>query len=257
MKLPVFGTIRNGAILATRIGRQHSGALIGFAIVYAVIYAASDISRDPAGEPSRLVSVVQSILGIACSMVIAVLAHREILVGSTSFQSLLSRPGMRRLGGYLIDSLAVGAALVAPLVLALIFIVTVTPPWTGNHFLFDSSLILLGLASALVSARLALKLPARAIDEPLEWRQVWALGRGNTLRLLVVIFVASGFLSWLAGLITGAIAHASPILAHLVDGTFSTGMAVLVTAWLAVSYLYLTVGDPAAPAETAANPERG
>ncbi len=248
MRLPVFRTIQNGVVMAARIGRRHLGILAGFAVFFAVI----QFDPDPANVdgPSRMVSVIQSALGIIASLIIAILTHREILVGPTSFRSVISRPAIGRLGWFFVDSLAVGSVLIGPVLLAVIIILIARPSWLAEQYLFFSSLAALFLVSGLFAARLALKLPACAVDEPLTWRQVWTLGQGNTLRLLVMIFLASGILSWLSGWITGAIAHVSPILAHLVSGVFSVGLTVLATTWLAVSYLYLTVGSPAAPAET-------
>ena len=184
MKLPVFGTIRNGAILATRIGHRHLGALAGFAVFYAVIWYGVDAADAQSGAPPSLLPAIQSIFHLVASLIIAILVNREILVGPTSFRSFFSRPGFGRLGRYFVNSMAVGGVLVGPALLMVIVSLVTWQRFADNRFPFYLSVIAVFFVSALISVRLVLMLPACAINEPLTWRQVWALGRGNTLRLL-------------------------------------------------------------------------
>ncbi len=258
MRLPVIKTIRNGAVLATRVGRRHLWIFAVFAVLYSIIQFDNDTmaSRLVLGETSWINPIARGAALLAGSLFIAIIVHREILVGPTPFLSLISRPGFGRMGWYFLDVVAIIGLLLVPIILmafAVVFLEGAKPEGqsTGNLLV-----IVLAYAIALIGARLWLKLPACAIDEPLTWRQVWALGRGNNLRLFIAVILTDSLLSWLAGAITSAVALVSPILAQAISAIFAIALAVLTTAWLSVAYLYLTVGDPAAPAEARAEPGR-
>lgn len=254
MRLPILAAIQNGVVLAIRIGRRHLPALATCAVLYAVVRIWAEMATGPLGRVPLIVLVIHGAATVAGFLILAVLVHREILVGPTPVQSLLSPPALGRMAGYFGDLLAVLGIILAPTLL----VVFVSVEWSASavdlspRSPFTFALLLL---PSLVGTRLWLKLPARAIDEPLTWRQAWALGQGNTLRLFVVTLVTRESLSWLQGLIVGAIAHASPLLARLLDGVFAVGLTVLGTAWVSVSYLYLTVAEDTVPAATAAQPE--
>lgn len=133
---------------------------------------------------------VYSIAQLAIPLPLAVLVHNEVIRGHARWDSdSLGRHG-GRVFFYLVDLL----------VLALILVPFVAIPMPLLFFAFEhdqamalaiASIAITSIIGFVITLRLSLRLPSRAIGNTLTWRQSWYLGRGNTLRMLLVALLTT------------------------------------------------------------------
>lgn len=180
----------------------------------------------------------------------AVLASRIALTGATSLGDLLlKKEALKRVAAYALD----GTLIALPCVALLVFAAK-TLRAAETELLYHSGTALAlqtgGVAAFLICAlvalpaacRLSLKLPTRAVGVRLGWKQAWQLGRGNTLRLLVL---AASPLA--AAVVLSSLMHRFVPLGSFdaIDGLFAALATRLGASVTAHAYLFLTEGHPA------------
>lgn len=119
------------------------------------------------------------------------MTHNEVLRGAAGLNVQTLGWGAGRVVGYAVDSLALTLFVVlvmVPLFFVVIGVTSLRGPFALT--LVPTALIVVmmigvWLAATVVGFRLMLRLPSRALGQPMPWREVWRLGRGNTGRLVL------------------------------------------------------------------------
>lgn len=148
-------------------------------------------------------------LGLLALMLVT---HNEVLRGPSGLNAAtLGRGGVRILA-YFLDLIAISVLLALSLIALFLgfallgsAVYAVALPEGVRIVLYIVLSAALSFAYLGLMGRLMLRLPSRAIGQPLRWGRVWALGRNNTLRLIganalmFVIFLVPVFFLVLAG----------------------------------------------------------
>ncbi|MGQ3675586.1 hypothetical protein ACT6QH_08850 [Xanthobacter sp. TB0139] len=182
-------------------------------------------------------------LGIA-SIGLALLTHNEVLRGEAQLDSTVLGHGGGRLFSYLLDCILLILIMTAiwmgpSLLMALLFfsLEDSTPMIILAALVFMA----LSVVGIVVVSRLALRLPSRALGTPMPWADAWAMGRGNTLKLVFVPMVLS-----IPFVILGSIgATISMEMGDMVQLVLLPLQVVLSCAFLSVAYGRLRA-EPAA-----------
>lgn len=119
--------------------------------------------------------------------VLALVTHNEVLRGHAGLDAETLGRGGGRVVGYVLDTVLIVLFLtlitVVPAVAASLLVSLISPAPS------DVAAILLAIVAVVallvLFGRLSLRLPSRALGAPLPWRQVWSLGSGNTLGLVL------------------------------------------------------------------------
>lgn len=148
---------------------------------------------------------------------LALVAHREVLVGPTRLDAATLGEGYSRVIGYCLDLLVLFLLAALYCLLPILVIGFLAAP--GSTVTVEGVLevvlsLVIVFAVAAAFARPALRLPSRVLDgAPIGWREAWHLGRSNGWTLTfaqVVIALLFAFVDVLAGmllpeLVSGAI----------------------------------------------------
>lgn len=146
------------------------------------------------GKPDVLLALLVILLYVANGLgllALVLVTHNEVLRGQSDFGAATLGRGGGRIFTYLLDLLAVSVLVALSVAASMLLVV---PVGMGLHatMLPEGALVvffalfyvaMFGVYVG-VTARLMLRLPSRAIGQPLRWGRVWALGRNNTLRLI-------------------------------------------------------------------------
>jgi hypothetical protein len=122
--------------------------------------------------------------------VLALLTHNEVLRGAAGLNAQTLGWGARRVLAYALDCLMLMLfylLVMIPLVLAVAGVFSLLRQFVSPRAPDGLIVVLMigaWLASVFVGLRLMLRLPSRAVGQPIRWRDAWHLGRGNSLRLV-------------------------------------------------------------------------
>ncbi|MFG1283527.1 hypothetical protein [Xanthobacter autotrophicus] len=193
-KLPVFDTVKLALRWGVFVVRRHWLIILIFAALLVatsfVMMAAVEPGQVP-GARFHLLSFGFAVLYGVLSIVLALVTHNEVLRGASGLNAQTLGWGAGRVLGYAVDSLVLplfGLLVMFPLVLVVMLLTglirQIAPPMAPDALIV---VLIIGawLASVFVVARLVLRLPSRALGQPMPWRDVWRLGRGNTGRLVL------------------------------------------------------------------------
>ncbi|MEP9354113.1 hypothetical protein ABLE93_11015 [Xanthobacter sp. KR7-65] len=192
-KLPVFGTVKLALLWGVFVVRRHWLIILIFALPLVAISFAERVvveQEQVASWHFGLLSLAQWVLLSLLSIVLALVTHNEVLRGPAGLNVQTLGWGAGRVVGYAVDSLVLmlfGALVIFPLIFAVMGVTSLlrqfAPPLAPDALII---LLILGawLAAVFVSLRLMLRLPSRALGQPIKWREAWRLGRGNSVRLL-------------------------------------------------------------------------
>lgn len=200
VKLPVFATFRQARRWSLAIMRGHRGMVLAYFFAYLAFWAyvawAFPVGSPAAelGSPSyTLISVGGAFVLIFAQAFLALIVHNEILRGAAGFdRATMGSRGARAFAYFrdgwlvLIVSLVVMALLRTALLGLALWLLgrgVFQGHWGGSLIVVLAQFVA-WLAAILMFLRLFLGLPSRALGHPLNWRQVWRMGRGNSWRLI-------------------------------------------------------------------------
>ncbi|MFG1278679.1 hypothetical protein [Xanthobacter autotrophicus] len=193
-KIPVFDTVKLALRWGVFVVRRHWLIILIFAALLVatpfVLAAAVKPGQVP-GPSFHLLSFAFTLFYSVLSIVLALLTHNEVLRGASGLNAQTLGWGAGRIFGYAIDGLV--ATLLALLVMVPLFLVIMLltgllsqiAPAVSPNAMIVVLMIGIWLAGVCIVVRLALRLPSRALGQPMPWREVWRLGRGNTGRLVL------------------------------------------------------------------------
>lgn len=195
-KLPVFGTVGLALRWGLFVVLRHWWIILIFAIPLVALSYATLAVVEQGQLPSlrfSLLSLAQWVLLDVLSIVLALLTHNEVLRGTAGLNAQTLGWGAVRVVAYFLDSLMLT---LFGLLVMLLLVGTVG----GMFSLFrqfvaphapDALIIVLmigaWLTTVLIALRLMLRLPSRALGQPIPWREAWRLARGNSVRLFGAI----------------------------------------------------------------------
>jgi len=193
-KLPIVGTVKLALRWGFFVVRRHWLIILIFAalLVAASFVLAATVEPGQVPGPSfHLLSFAFTFFYSVLSIVLALLTHNEVLRGASGLNAQTLGWGAGRIFGYAIDGLV--ATLLALLVMVPLFLVIMLltgllsqiAPAVSPNAMIVVLMIGIWLAGVCIVVRLALRLPSRALGQPMPWREVWRLGRGNTGRLVL------------------------------------------------------------------------
>lgn len=210
--------------------------------------------------PSLLL-VVLYLLNALGLIALVLVTHNEVLQGPSRLDAAtLGRRGAR-IVAYFFDVIAASLLIAMSVILLALIVVLlgiilreVALPESLRAVLLGALYLALFIAYVGVASRLILRLPSRAIGQPLRWGLVWALGRSNTFRLIganVLLFLtfavpAIGLLLLAFVLMGNDVSHFQDLLGqfakqHYRGGELAlTGNPLLVMALLAALNALLT-----------------
>lgn len=190
-RLPVRQSVKLAIQWAVYVIASHPVFFICLVLVsFAVQLSFLWMGEKPDVSLALLVILLYLVNGLG--LVALVLAtHNEVLRGQSGFGAATLGRGGGRIFTYLLDVLAVSVLVALSVAASMLLVVlvgmvvqaTVHPEGVWAVFFALLYVALLGIYMG-VAARLMLRLPSRAIGQPLRWGRVWALGRNNTLRLI-------------------------------------------------------------------------
>lgn len=215
VKLPVFSTVGLSLHWTLEVVKRR-WALVAVYVLWAIAILAVQVFALPKVEMGRPVDPAQVVsfftlffllwpLYGASLVILAIVTHNEILCGAGDLDRATLGRGGSRVFGYILDiaTLIFVYGLLVFLFLGLVVnlaSIVVSGSRPGLPVVFGGFGV--WLVSVLLLTRMSLRLPGRAIGETLPWADVWALGRGNTWRLIggsillyLVLSVALGILS--------------------------------------------------------------
>lgn len=243
VKLPVIETVKLSVRWTAAILVKHWLLVAAFVVIPEAIFLPLEW-MDVVRFPVKAISLKESQIGLIPILVIivfglffififislALVTHNEILRGTAGLNAAtLGRYG-GRIFAYFGDSI-----ILMLMMFCVAFIMSIIGTVFGVIFnKISSSNEIFGIVFAIVFAalficgllRLSLRFPSRAVAEVLPWKAVWALGRGNTLRLLggqgivylIILLVALPFFGlqlWLQG---GLIPNHPTAFLHAISG---------------------------------------
>lgn len=192
-KLPVLSTVKLALRWGVFIVRRHWLIILIFAALLAgMSFAMAAVEPGQVlGGHVLLFSFGFSVLYSVLFILLALVTHNEVLRGAAGLNVQTLGWGAGRVVGYAVDSLALTLFVVlvmVPLFFVVIGVTSLRGPFALT--LVPTALIVVmmigvWLAAAVVGFRLMLRLPSRALGQPMPWREVWRLGRGNTGRLVL------------------------------------------------------------------------
>lgn len=205
VKFKVFPTLTLTLQKSIAIARRHwllvaIYSLVAVAIIGAQAFAFSRITFSPRMDPTPILPFLLLWPLYALSIaVLAVVAHNEALRGTGGLDAATLGSGLSRVFGYILDIVTLFFVYMIAVVLLIGVVVAVSgkpgPNGQGPGALLVLGFIGVWLALVCVMTRMSLRFPSRAIGPALPWRQVWALGRGNTWRLIAGMMLLSFVLS--------------------------------------------------------------
>ncbi len=226
--LPVVDTCRETLRVAKRVLRAQEPALI--ATVMALLLLDRARVTDVPGLGA---------LGLFVVLPLALLCHIEALRGGATLKDVVAKRGAR-FACYALDATLIALAGLAGLVAALM---AIRPPPTPLGDI--EALVIVYLVIPLATARLWLRLVAGATEKKSSWREVWARGRGNTLRLAASLWLVLLPLIPL-GVLAGWALHDIWILEALAMNMLSALGVVGIACHISVCSLRLTRPRPRA-----------
>jgi hypothetical protein len=145
-----------------------------------------------------LIYILYIVLGLFFIFSLAILTQHEIWRGPCRLDAQTLGRGPGRILGYAFDSLAIafmalfGLLLGSGVIVAIFTLVFGGKPGLGGAILLSIAMAIVVLLTMAMAMRLSLRLPSRAIGQPVRWRDVWRMGRGNTSRLLAANLLIVG-----------------------------------------------------------------
>lgn len=193
VKLPVLRSVKLALLWTAAVLARHWRFVGLIALAPALAVMASRVLPSPG--VSILVAVV-FVLAYCALIPLALVTHNEVLRGPSGLDAVTLGKGPGRALGYVLDLivififtalymllLGIGAALIGALIRA----ITIPGP-------LAALIVFLVFACAYLSwlgffVRLMLRLPSRALGQPLPWSEARAMGSGNSLRLVAAHFL--------------------------------------------------------------------
>lgn len=191
--LPVFRSVKLALLWTAAVLARHWRFVGLIALLPALAVIASAVLHSPVVS---IFATVVSVLAYFALIPLALVTHNEVLRGPSGLDGTTLGKGPGRALGYVLDwiviliftalyllLLGVGAVLIGALIRAI-----GVPKPLAAVILF---LVFAGvyLSSLGFFARLMLRLPSRALGQPLPWSEARALGSGNSLRLVAAYFL--------------------------------------------------------------------
>lgn len=158
---------------------------------------------------SGLGVVVLLLYALMC-VPLALLAHAEVLRDPSDPELRILGQGLGTMGGYLLDTILIGlavgltvkallyailvsimSALVAGELVKVLTVGMIMVMLLGKVGMVVIPVVLIAAVVAVIASRPALRLPSWALGDQLSWSQAWRLGKGNTLSLVVGMFLIS------------------------------------------------------------------
>ncbi|MDQ0503347.1 hypothetical protein [Xanthobacter agilis] len=211
-RLPVFETVKLTLRWSKTICLRHWRLLLVYAAIFIaghffILYVSKlfielDLKYNVMSPlATNIITVSTFVLNIIISLLLlfslAILTQHEIWRGPCRLDAQTLGRGPGRILGYAFDSLAIAFMALFGLLLGLGVVVAIFTlafggkPGLGGVLLFIAMPIVVLLTIAM-TLRLSLRLPSRAIGQPVRWRDVWRMGRGNTWRLLAANLLIVG-----------------------------------------------------------------
>lgn len=274
VKLPVIETVKLTVGWSVAILVKHWLLMVAFAVIPVLITMPLQfmILPDASIQPMRTVPPELNLVEILanCAFVLlfiftfiipALVTCNEIMHGIAGLNvATLGRYG-GRIFGYILDCILVMlialpviflAALIGGIGVAILGVDSVMGKIFGVLIFFVMFVLLTGCFT-----RFSLRLPSRAVGEVMPWKAVWALGRGNTLRLfggqLLVFLILLlptlpifGLDVWLQG---GMMVGKPPTMLQALAVSIASSLlivvqTVFVNAFSALAYAYLRNARP-------------
>ncbi|MFG1362561.1 hypothetical protein [Xanthobacter versatilis] len=200
-KLPVFGTVKLALRWGVFVVRRHWLIILIFALALVAISFAqiAVVAQGQVQVPSVLFSLLSlahwGLLSVL-SIVIALLTHNEVLRGAAGLNAQTLGWGVGRVFGYALDVIVMTVVSVLAVWLVglagmaiggMIYGIKSQGKAVIGGWLWFAAM---GFVAAAILTRLPLRLPSRALGQPIPWHEAWHLGRGNSVRL----FCANGLL---------------------------------------------------------------
>ncbi|MGQ3672484.1 hypothetical protein ACT6QG_08830 [Xanthobacter sp. TB0136] len=125
-------------------------------------------------------------LGLA-SIALALVTHNEVLRGPSTFGSPALGPSGGRIFTYMLDCLVLVALIIAIILFPTIVMVMLAGIESagGSELMWYGMIFITAIVGLVLTSRLALRLPSRAIGETIRWGDAWRLGEGHTLVLVI------------------------------------------------------------------------
>lgn len=198
VKLPVLSTASLALEWTLFVVRRHwlmvlAYTLVPFSFILIVQrYFPIKVGRNV--DPTPFLMLFGAVPIYSASLVVlALVTHNEVLRGAAGLDAATLGRGGSRAFGYILDvllvTLGVLIGVIGIVVIGRLVGLGSHPP--GPEGLVVFVFIALWVLAVLAIQRLLLRLPSRALGQPLSWRDVWRLGHGNSWRLLGCIFLIS------------------------------------------------------------------
>ncbi len=178
-KLPFILSLRWSVQWAVAVVLRHQLAVAIYMAVGVLLGALLLSAPD-------LVFIGWIVLGLA-SIALALVTHNEVLHGPTQFDAATLGPNGGRIFSYLLDCLVLVLLMFIIIFLPTMFMLLVASVDSADAsaLLWGGTILITAIIGLVLTSRLALRLPSRAIGETMPWGDVWRLSAGHTLVLVI------------------------------------------------------------------------
>lgn len=185
------------------------------------------------GEP-MLVGLGWIVLGVA-SIALALVTHNEVLCGPSGFNAAILGQSGGRIFSYFLDCMVLGVLIFLIILIPtfLVILIASVESAEGSAMVWGGIILITSIIGLVITSRLALRLPSRAIGMPMAWGDVWRLGAGHTLVLVLAPVLLSIPLAVVSGLAEGLVSQAFGDAVHMV---LMPLQVVLTCSFLSVAY---------------------
>lgn len=234
-KLDVLQTISMSFVQSARIARRH----IHWLLLTALALLAVDILKIATSAAS-----VQFISALACAP-IAIFTHQQLIRGKSGVGDVFANSQL--MTRYAIEA---SICFTIPAVILAVIVVSLASAVGYRYISPFLSETLFFIAIIAISARPALKLPARAVGDSLTWKEACRLGRGNTISIVLALCGSTLIASAATIVIKAAMKLGMPSLVGLVLFELAEAWGlVFVIGTLSICYRELRLTKLAEPSD--------
>lgn len=226
-KLPFILSMKWSVQWAIAIALRHQlaiAAYMGGAVLLSLLFV---------GEPV-LVGLGWIVLGVA-SIALALVTHNEVLCGPSGFDAAALGQSGGRIFSYFLDCLVLGVLITLIILIPtfLVILIAGIEDAEGGAVVWGGIILIMSIIGLIGTSRLALRLPSRAIGTPMAWGEIWRLGAGHTLVLVLAPILLSIPLALVSGVAEGLVSEAFGDAVHML---LMPLQVVLTCSFLSVAY---------------------